>query len=289
MEEYIIDFDANFYINLHKDLKGFSDREAMAHFKEYGISEGRVCSKLAYRNDFIYNIGLSPESILEIGPFASPCFSGDKVKYFDVLNHHQLHQRAKALKISESRIPELIHYIDAKGDLSIIDDTFDLIFSSHCVEHQPDLILHLADLSRLITNTGIIAFIIPDKRYCFDYFIPESDVATVISAHLERHVLHTQLNFIRHRMLTTHNNPVDHWNHNHGVLALNSDKFDATCKEWGDNIDKYIDVHAWQFTPDSFSNIINSLCELGLTDLSVTSIFNTPRNQNEFCVYLSKV
>lgn len=289
MEEYITDFDSNFYKEYYKDLKSFSDKEVILHFKKYGISEGRICNKIAYRSDFINEIGQFKKSILEIGPFANPCFSGKNVKYFDVLNHDQLHQRAKEHKISESRIPKLIHYVDTKGDLSIIDDTFDLVFSSHCVEHQPDLISHFSDLSCLIGDSGSIAFIIPDKRYCFDYFIPESDVATIISAHLERHTLHTQINFLRHRMLTTHNNPIDHWNHCHGELEFNSDKFDATRKEWEGNMHKYIDVHAWQFTPDSFLKIMHSLRKLGLTDLSVLSIFNTPRNHNEFCVYLGKV
>jgi hypothetical protein len=289
MEEYITDFDADFYINSNNDLKKFSHKEAIRHFKEHGISEGRIGSKMAYRENFIKSMDKSAESILEIGPFANPCFSGNKVKYFDVLNHDQLHQRAKEHKLNESKIPKLIHYVDAKGDLSIIDDSFDMVFSCHCIEHQPDLIEHLIGLSRLTSETGNIVLIIPDKRFCFDYFIPESDLATVISAHLEKHTLHTQINVIRHRMLTTHNNPIDHWNHNHGELGFDSDKLDATVKEWEDNIGKYIDVHAWQFTPNSFLKIISSLQGLGLIDLSVISIFNTPRDCNEFCVYLGKV
>jgi hypothetical protein len=50
----------------------------------------------------------------------------------------------------------------------------------------------------------------------------------------------------------------------------------------------YIDVHAWQFTPNSFINIINILFNLHLISLHPKCIFPTLRNKSEFYVVLQK-
>ena len=50
----------------------------------------------------------------------------------------------KAVKLGRdpSKVPD-IHYHHPNGDLSIIDSKFDAIFSSHCIEHTPDIVSHL--------------------------------------------------------------------------------------------------------------------------------------------------
>ncbi len=90
-------------------------------------------------------------SILEIGPFYSPICIGNKVKYFDILNKESLIKRARRIdeKISIEKIP-YIDYVSPTGDLSIINETFDAIVSSHAVEHQLDLIDHLQTISKPI-------------------------------------------------------------------------------------------------------------------------------------------
>jgi len=40
-----IDFDCEFYRNLHKDLKKMTDNELVLHYVNYGNKEGRICSK----------------------------------------------------------------------------------------------------------------------------------------------------------------------------------------------------------------------------------------------------
>ncbi|MEX0670552.1 MAG: hypothetical protein WD060_08870 [Pirellulales bacterium] len=41
----------------------------------------------------------------------------------------------------------------------------------------------LQDCSQLLWPNGRVLAIVPDKRLCFDYFQPLSDVATVIKNH----------------------------------------------------------------------------------------------------------
>jgi len=50
----------------------------------------------------------------------------------------------------------------------------------------------------------------------------------------------------------------------------------------------YIDVHAWQFTPQSFRSGIEVLSNLGLIGLEVEQVYATPHNTFEFCAILKR-
>ena len=48
----------------------------------------------------------------------------------------------------------------------------------------------------------------------------------------------------------------------------------------------YVDVHAWQFTPDSFDRLFNMIADLGYTQLRPQAIYPTVHGRNEFCAIL---
>lgn len=114
------------------------------------MSEGRQCNIISDRKAFI---SLIPQdaSILEIGPFANPLAIGPKVKYFDVLTTKQLQDRAASLGLEVARVPQ-VNYVSATADLSIVKDEFDVVISSHAIEHQPDLIRHLQQVEKLLVR-----------------------------------------------------------------------------------------------------------------------------------------
>jgi hypothetical protein len=129
--------------------------------------------------------------------------------------------------------------------------------------------------------------VIPDKRYCFDALIPESSIVDIIKAHQEKLNRPTVWKVIEHRALTTHNDPVLHWQNSHGVQNLDIlVRFNAAKSEFENARGKYIDVHCWQFTPESFTIIIDALYELGLIDFIVEKVWETTENDLEFCAVL---
>src|SRR4249919_1725326 len=135
------------------------------------VSEHRDPSLLAPipRQRFVASVPLD-KPVLEIGPFDRPWLSGSNVRYFDVLPQEQLRTRAAT---EFGRIPKNcphIHYVSPTGDLSIVDAEFGAVFSSHCIEHQPDVIRHLREVERLLRPGGLYYLIVPDKRFCFDHF-----------------------------------------------------------------------------------------------------------------------
>jgi SAM-dependent methyltransferase len=280
-----MEFDSTIYRERYTDLGRLSDDELAAHFAEHGMNEGRCASSVESRADFFSLISESLDA-LEIGPFNNPSINGLRVKYFDTLSTDDLKNRAKEIGIDQANIPE-IHWIDPDGDLSVVEELFDCCVSSHAIEHSPDLVRHLINVAGLLSPGGRYFLAVPDRRYTFDHFLKDSNIAEVIEAHHQGRERHTLKSVIEHRALTTHNDPADHWNGSHGLDGVDSARVRSAITEF-EEIEGYLDVHAWIFTPNSFRSIITELFSLGLTQLSVERIYPTLRGSNEFYAILKR-
>jgi len=209
-----LDIDLDYYRKFNDDLATLNNEQLLNHYIQYGRAEGR--SNHMCKRDFVFSIPRN--KILEIAPFTNPSLIGNHVKYFDVLDFPELVKRAKKHSYPVTHRFK-IDYVSSNGDLGIIREKFSSVFSSHCVEHQVDLIKHINQVENLLENTGKYYLIIPDKRYCFDYFIPESSVADVPGAALLRSSeRHHPANILKHRAMITHNDPVQHWSGLHGDI-----------------------------------------------------------------------
>lgn len=228
-------------------------------------------------------------SVLEIGPFGRPCIKGPNVRYFDVLDTEALRRRAASGHETADDFPH-IDYVDPSGDLSIIPETFDVIVSSHCIEHQPDLIHHLIQVETLLKPAGRYFLVIPDKRYCFDHFLAESTIASIIDAHVERRKTHRLASVIEHLALRTHNDPVRHWSGDHvecGQLPL-PDRVKSAMSVFEAAKGGYVDVHAWQFTPESFRRTMQNLHDMNFIGIRPTRVCETPFQRLEFTAILER-
>lgn len=178
------EFDWKYYSELNGKLEGFGDEiSCFEHFDSKGYKAGIPGSAGCDQGYFIRLINhLQPQSILEIGPGSSPKLHGDGVYYFDVKSRTQLLNRYPD---RQAHIPKNIHFVEENGDLYIIDRKFDIVFSCHMIEHAPDLISHLQMVHNLLVPGGYYFLIVPDKRYCFDHFKPESTTADVLYAHAQ--------------------------------------------------------------------------------------------------------
>lgn len=286
-----MEFDPAHYRATYADLAGMDDAQAYEHFLTYGFDEGRTPSAGAAKESFIRQIprdGLT----LEIGPFANPALVWSQVRYADMLSTEELRERALVHQLDPEKCPK-IDYVLSRLPLEQIPDRFRSVFSSHCIEHQPDLVAHLQGVSRLLEGGGSYFLVCPDKRYCFDHFLPETTIADVLVAYAERRTRHSLRSWIAYAALTTHNDMSRHWRGDHGVRV---------CETHGDTVlqgamqayseaeekGEYLDCHAWQFTPATFEVIFEQLFRLGLTDLAPSKVYRTLRNRNEFCVVLRK-
>lgn len=278
-------FDASFYTARHDDLRHMNAREAADHFARFGIAEGRQGHERGSRQAFTDHVRTFG-SILEVGPFCNPTVHGENVRYLDVLDEKALHERAARLGIDAGGCPERIHYL---GDILDITERFDAVVSSHCIEHQPDLIHHLAGVARVLRPGGSYLLYVPDKRYCFDHFMPESTVAEVLQAHRERRTTHILRSVIEHNALNTHSDPARHWAGDHDVehgKDLASRIRDAI--DLYDTNEGYLDVHAWYFTPETFAAIATTLYDCEISELRLTEIYTTRHNELEFFAVMKR-
>lgn len=280
-------FDASEYLACWPDLAGKTPEELQAHYEAFGIDEGRRANVVATREDFAALIPSDCDA-LEIGPFCRPLICGPRARFFDVLTTAELRARGFQHGIDPASAPN-IDFVSPVGDLSIINQSFDNVISSHCIEHQPDLVAHLQHVARILQPGGRYFVLVPDKRFCFDALIPESSVAEVLDAHVERRTVHRLQSVIEHRALTTHNDSKAHWRGEHGeLLTAQVARTASAIQEFTAAAGGYVDVHAWQFTPASMTNLIRVLHELGHVPFGLERMYPTRKDDLEFWMVLRK-
>lgn len=279
--------DPAFYRDANPDLKGLSDGQLDEHYAVFGKKEGRVASSAGSRPGFLALV--PPKArILEIGPAHKPCFTGASVKYFDVQDSDGLRQRALTHNENPKGTPAKIDYVSPNGDLGVVKETFDVVFSSHAIEHQPDLVKHLIEVDRLLAPGGAYFVICPDKRYCFDHYIPESSIGEVLEAHLSERNTHRMADFIDAMSMSSHNDPARHWAGDSPPVRVNAALVTQALNQIDAAKGGYIDCHAWRLTPAGFRDIIETLHKIGKSPLRPLRVYDTPRGQNEFFAVLGR-
>jgi hypothetical protein len=280
------EFDCAEYRSAYPDLAGFSNDKLAEHYMAFGETEGRRANAIRTREDFARLIP-GGARVLEMGPYHSPLVRGPNVKYFDVLSRESMLHRAAEEGVDGSRAPE-IDFVSPTGDLAVVDEMFEHAFSSHTLEHQPDLIAHLRGVERLLEPGGRYFAVVPDKRYCYDHFSPESSIAEIVEACYEKRTIHTLKSVLGQTLMTAHNDCLRHWKGDHGpFLESAAERIRDGIAEFGAG-DSYVDVHAWYFTPRSTRAILGALREAGCVTFEVERLYPTRRDSFEFWLVLRK-
>lgn len=282
------EFDVAIYHSRNPDLRSLSDGSLARHYISAGFREGRPANRVANRTAFAALIPQTAQ-VLEIGPFANPLKRGPNVKYLDVLSTELLRARARTHGVDPANCPD-IDFVSETGDLAVVTDRFDAVLSSHVIEHQPDLLHHFTGVADVLTAGGRYYLAVPDKRFCFDHFIAESSVAQIVTANVQARRVHTVCSVIEHAALTTHNDPVRHWAGDHGEPVYKSAPaaIGAALATYDRSHGVYLDVHAWQFTPESLRDSLQTLFTLGMSPFRVLRVYATVAGSNEFYVVLEK-
>ena len=64
--------------------------------------------------------------------------------------------------------------------------SFDYVIASHVIEHVPDMIGWMKEVSEVLKDDGILSLAIPDKRYSFDFQREISTPGMFIEAYLRK-------------------------------------------------------------------------------------------------------
>lgn len=166
---------------------------------------------------------------------------------------------------------------------------FDVIYGSHVLEHQVDLIGHLQSLEKLLKPGGRVIEMIPDLRTTFDALRYPTVTADVLVAHLRGAPVHQGK-----QVFDGVSREIDK---NHGYRMCEADfdgvRFTHSLQHALDAMQSaerpnqpYADLHAWTFTPLSFRLLMVELRLLGLTRLMPTYV--SPLFGNQFCAVLER-
>lgn len=271
------------------------------HYVAWGRRDGQIASPAARRAAFLKIVmdHLSKHSewtALEIGPYFNPILTGPNVRYMDIMDAAALRERAVAMNLDPTRVPSEIHFIGT--DLTMVpDQSMDLVISSHNIEHQPDLVSHLQNVQRILKpGTGVFCVICPDWRYCFDRTVGESTLGEVLEAYYdpERKSRHRLSSVIEQRISTTHNDSARHWKEGRDLSEEKVEKWETpgvaerikqAVQEYQTASD-YIDVHGFQYTPQTFRAIVSVLRDMELISLRPLCVYDTPYGSHEFIAVL---
>lgn len=234
--------------------------------------------------------------ILEIGGGYNPRFV--KAEYPSA--YHLDHCSTEELRAKYGSDPAAAHLIHRVQQVDFVangvpihtvvaaDLRFDVVYSSHAIEHQVDLIGHLESVESLLAPGGRYIAVIPDFRCCFDVLRFPTVTGDVIAVHLARHNVHRRKQVFDCISRTVTVNP---GRRIHGADLLGARFSHALRSAWQAALEcerddaHYVDVHAWVFSPRSFELLLLELYLLGLTSLSVTYV--SPAYANQFCAVLS--
>lgn len=240
--------------------------------------------------------GIGPDAqILEIGGGYRPQFTKDQ--YQNV--YHFDHASADELREKFSADPNVAHLVNSIQEIDFVADgspieeivppdlRFDVVFSSHALEHQVDLIAHFNSIEKLLKTDGRVIMVIPDYRCCFDALRYPSVISDVVAVHRRGATVHQKKQIFEHVTRTINVNPGRRLRkYDIAVAGFNSSIEDgANAIIRSEKPDAaYEDLHAWTFFPPSFELLMLELYMLGYTRLRVERV--SPSYGNQFCVVL---
>ena len=280
-------FNEKEYLALYPDVAHAVQAGAFTsgweHYQRFGKSEGREPSGYTARERAVFHLIDKMGIGLEIGPSINPIApkrKGYNVHIVDHASADELRAKYRQQHVNLDNIEEVDFVSKGEPLTDLIGKTeyYDWIIASHVVELIPDLISFFQSCEKLLKPAGVLSLVVPDKRFCFDYFMPLTSTGVLLDAYAEKRVRPSPGQVFDHFANASIRDGAIAWaDDQKGANAL-LHTFSEAKAQWqraGDPGEGYIDVHCWRFTPASFRLIISDLNSLGLTDLQILAEFDT--------------
>lgn len=245
----------------------------------------------------VHEIDLNNQTGIEIGPLVRPIVTREQsnVKYVDRASTEEL--RKWYAVDPHINVDDIMDIDYVWGEKTLSESTggieqFDYCIASHVIEHIPDLITWLQEISSILKVGGVASFAVPNKRYTFDYLRQTTKPAEIIDGYLKKirkpSFAHIYDHFSNHAEL----NIQEAWQQGFDGRDLKPGR-DAmhaysACLDALDG-DKYIDSHCSVFTEESFFELFSVISELGLLDFKIKRYFPTAKYMLEFFVQFEKL
>lgn len=283
-------FNESEYLAAHPDVaaavRDAVFRSGREHYDKYGFAEGRALRAVPgapTREAKIFHLVDREGLGLEIGPSHNPVApkkSGFKVHTLDHVSADALRKKYAGHGVNLDNIEEVDFVWSGQRFSDLIGQTqcYDWIIASHVIEHVPDLVSYLQQCEELLKPNGALSLVVPDKRYCFDFFSPVSSTGQILDAHAEKRSRPSPGQVFDHVANAAKCKGEIVWAEDEkgGADGL-AHTLDEARDQWAHALQStaYIDVHVWRFTPASFRLLISDLASLGLINLEIQAEFDT--------------
>jgi predicted SAM-dependent methyltransferase len=281
-------FDETAYLNAYPDIaeavSNGAFKSGWEHYKKYGRREGREASGLTERERKVFH-NLKRSGVgLEIGPSINPLApkrKGFNVEIIDHASAEELRQKYSGQNVNVNNIEEVDCIWEGEPLSKLLGKTehYDWIIASHVVEHIPNPILFLQECTKILKPMGVLSLVIPDKRFCFDYFSPLTTTGNWIDANVEKRTRPTPGQIYDHFANACTVNGSISWSEKeyfqNKAILHGFDRAKAQLQSALSVDSNYTDVHCWRFTPLSFQLIISDLNSAGIMGFKILSSFDT--------------
>lgn len=258
-------------------------------------------TNLSYKEKLTGHLDLAGRGA-EIGPLNIPLLSKDesRVSYVDHLDTAGLRKKYPTLQdIVPVDLPMINHSLE---DTLRPVAPLDYIVGSQVMEHVPNPIRWLQELSKVLKVGGLVALSLPDRRLTFDFFREETRPAEIVSAFLHDAVIPSVQSVYDNQSLATAINM--HWaipgslypdDVVTGRGAVSPPKAATNHLELTNiaKSGKYLDAHCWVFTPPSFLLVMAQLATDGFLPFRCHQFYPTnpksgDRGSSSFTIVLER-
>ena len=221
----------------------------------------------------------------------------------DYFSNEELLENYRNTYAYREGLQHIDYVVKEKKYKEVINEKFDLIYSSHNIEHLPCLINGLNNWSDILNENGLVFLGIPDYSYVFDRYKNPTTIFDVLRNYYEKVKKPPPFTILESKYLNAHNDTGAHWrempeNRFH-LLRQNEDFFNSKIETIVNDIkeieelylnnEKYIDSHCWKFSPWNFKNIMDIIYKSKLCNLKLIRCYNTIQGHNEFFAILQKI
>jgi SAM-dependent methyltransferase len=167
----------------------------------------------------------------------------------------------------------------------------DYVVASHVIEHVPDLITWLREISSILKPQGEVRLIVPDRRFTFDCAREDTRLSDVMLSYLVQARIPQPHSLIDYALNVVKVGGRDIW------TGRTTRERAEKCHHWQEALrlgrdamenGTYHDTHCWTFTPISFARLMRDLSDTGLIDFACEGFHDTIYNGGEFFVSLRR-
>ncbi len=248
----------------------------------------RDCRRLA-----LQGLDLRGRRILEIGPLDRPIVAkaaDREVFYLDHCSSEQLRAKYEGDPVIAKGGIVDVDFVSPDGSLSkaaIGDLRFDCIVASHVIEHVPNLVGWLAGSCAALAPGGVLALVVPDRRYTFDHFRRTTPKAWIEAAYAGDYKRPGLDQVCDHFANVAKVETADVWagrNVSQAPRHHEAHWLGVAIADW--NAGAYIDCHSWVFEHDGFAELIGWIGERFPVNLKLKKLIPPVFGQLEFYAQL---